>query len=173
MNLFLLRHGIAFDPGEGGLSKHASDVERPLSPEGRIKLRHAVAAMQDMELEFAEIISSPLLRASQTAEIVAESLKPPKKICFSDHLAPDGNPKLLIDQIHEGYSEGEDVLLVGHEPYLTQLISLLISGSTTAAVSLKKGGLARLRVERELCFGRCAELVSLLTPAQMRLMSKR
>jgi phosphohistidine phosphatase SixA len=59
------------------------------------------------------------------------------------------------------------VLLVGHEPYLSNLISLLLSGHTNICINLKKGGLCSLSIG-ELHYGRCADLESLLTPAQMR-----
>jgi phosphohistidine phosphatase len=167
MNLYVLRHGIAVDPGTPGYEK---DSERPLTPEGRHRLRQIAGAMKKMDLRFDLILSSPFLRAKQTAEIIAESLKLKKQIRFSDALTPDGNPKALIRQLNELKPVPENVLLVGHEPYLSQLIALLTVGETGVAIDLKKGGLGKLEAE-SLWLGRCATLAWLLTPRQMELMT--
>jgi phosphohistidine phosphatase len=167
MNLYLLRHGIAVEPGTPGYEK---DSERPLTPKGRHRLRPIAAAMKKMDLRFDLILSSPFLRAKQTAEIIVESLKLKKQPGFSDALTPDGNPKALIRQLNELQPVPENVLLVGHEPYLSQLIGLLTAGEPGVAIDLKKGGLGKLEAE-SLWLGRCATLVSLLTPRQMELMA--
>ena len=78
--------------------------------------------------DFSLILSSPFLRARQTAEIVAKSLKLKKRLAFSDALTPDGDPKTLIRQLNELKPAPENILLVGHEPYLSRLVALLISG---------------------------------------------
>jgi len=70
MNLYLLRHGIAVEPGTTGFEK---DSERPLTPKGQHQLRQIAAAMKKMDLRFDLILSSPFLRAKQTAEIIADS----------------------------------------------------------------------------------------------------
>jgi phosphohistidine phosphatase len=163
MNLFILRHGIASDPGKEGLSKNAKDADRPLSREGQQKTWRAAETMRGLKLDFDAVITSPLLRARQTAQIVAEGLEIRRKLIFSDHLAPDGSPKLLIEQINEVGLHAKNILLVGHEPYLSRLVSLLISGSTLAAVELKKGALLKLEI-RNLGYARCATLAWLLPP---------
>jgi phosphohistidine phosphatase len=166
MNLYLLRHGIAVEPGPPG---HEKDSERPLTPKGQHQLRQIAAAMKKMDLWFDLILSSPFLRAKQTAEIIAGSLKLKRQPGFSDVLTPDGNPKALIRQLNESKPVPENVLLVGHEPYLSRLIALLTTGETGMAIDLKKGGLGKLEAE-SLRLGRCATLVWLLTPQQMELM---
>jgi len=166
MNLYILRHGIAVEPGTPGFEK---DSERPLTPEGKSRLRQIAAAMKKMDLRFDLILSSPFLRARQTAEIIAESLKLKKQPGFSDALTPDGNPKALVRQLNELKPVPENVLLVGHEPYLSRLLALLTTGETGMAIDLKKGGLVKLEAE-SLRLGRCATLVWLLTPRQMELM---
>jgi phosphohistidine phosphatase len=167
MNLFLLRHAIASDPGEDGLPQHLPDTERPLSAEGRQKFARSAKAMRAMELDIDLVFSSPLLRARQTAEIIRAALKLRRKIILTKNLAPDGNPKSLIEQLNDAGPRAENFLLVGHEPYLSRLISLFISGGTAAGIDLKKGGLAKLEAE-QLKFARCATLAWLLTPAQLR-----
>jgi phosphohistidine phosphatase len=163
MNLFILRHGIAANPGEEGLPKNAKDAERPLSREGQKKTWRATEAMRSLDLKFDAVVTSPLLRARQTAQIVAEALELRRKLIFSDHLKPDGSPKLLLEQLDEIGGRAKNILLVGHEPYLSRLVSLLISGSTLAAVELKKGALLKLEV-RHLGYARCATLAWSLPP---------
>jgi len=125
--------------------------------------------MQKMELDFDAVLSSPLLRTRQTAQMVTEALGAKRKVILCDHLAPEGSPKALIEQVNGLHAPVENVLLVGHEPYLSRLIALLTTGGTTAAIDLRKGGLARLEVE-ELKYARCATFRWLLTPKQMGLM---
>ena len=163
MNLFILRHGIASNPGEDGLPKNLKDADRPLSRKGQQKMWRATEAMRGLELNLDAVVTSPLLRARQTAQIVTEAFELRRKLVFTDHLAPDGSPKLLIEQLNEIGVRSKNILLVGHAPYLSRFISLLISGSTTVAVDLKKGGLAKLEV-RHLGYARCATLAWLLTP---------
>ena len=169
MNLFILRHGIASDPGEDGLPKDLKDADRPLSAKGKQRMWRITEAMRTMELTFDAVVSSPLLRARQTAQTVTEALELRRKLLLTDHLAPTGNPKLLIDQLNAKGPRAKNILLVGHEPYLSELIALLIAGSPTVMIDLRKGGLAKLEVEK-LRFGRCATLGWLLTPKQLGLM---
>jgi phosphohistidine phosphatase len=167
MNIFLLRHGIAAEPGAPGIK---SDAERPLIPKGEQRLRAAAAAMEKMDLSFDVIISSPFLRAKQTAEIVAKILKLERNLTFSSDLIPGGNQQALIRQLNGLKPAPENILLVGHEPFLSRLIALLATGDTTAAIDMKKGSLCKLETE-DLEYGHCATLKWLLTPGQMELMA--
>lgn len=166
MNLYILRHGVAVERGTNG---YKSDAERPLTPKGRRKLRRAVAAMRVMELSFDVILSSPLVRARETAEIVGKGLHLQKKLKLTEHLASGGKSAGLVQYLVELEPKLEDVLLVGHEPDLGQLASLLLTGSSsTLQVTFKKGGLCKLTVGR-LRAGKCASLEWLLTPSQLEL----
>jgi phosphohistidine phosphatase len=167
MELYLLRHGIAVMRDDLDFER---DNERPLTPKGKRQLRQIAAAMKKMGLRFDLILSSPYLRAKQTAEIVAEPLKLQKKLAFSDELTPGGNPKALIQQLNATHPNANAVLLVGHEPYLSRLIGLLTTGETNLGMDLKKGGLGKLEIEK-LCHSRCATLAWLLTPKQMKMMA--
>jgi phosphohistidine phosphatase len=167
MNLYLLRHGIAVDPSVAAFAK---DAERPLTPKGRRRLRQIAGAMGVLKISFDVILSSPYLRARQTAEIVAKSLKRLKQLKFSDELTPGGNPKLLIQQLNDLRPKPKNILLVGHEPYLSKLIALLTAGNTNMEIDLKKGSLCKLEAET-LRYGRCAALVFLLAPRHLVLMT--
>lgn len=166
MNLYILRHGIAVESGTPGYEK---DSERPLTPEGKRKLARIAGAMQEMDLTFDLIFSSPYVRARQTAEIVARCFRAGKKLAFSNELTPGGEPRALVEELRRREPEPRDVLLVGHEPYLSGLIAMLVAGNPGLSVTLKKGGLCKLSTESLRC-GRCASLEWLLTPKQMALM---
>ncbi|HME99561.1 MAG TPA: phosphohistidine phosphatase SixA [Terriglobia bacterium] len=162
MEIYVLRHGIAVNRGTPGYKK---DSDRPLTPEGEEKLHQIAKAMLAMELKFDLILSSPYLRSKQTAQLVAAELD--EEITLTDLLTPDGNPLELIRELND--EKPQSVLLVGHEPYLSGLISVLVTGESKAAIELKKGGLCKLSADR-VAFGQCATLNWLLTPKQMRLM---
>ena len=164
MNLFILRHGIAV---ERDPVSFPDDSRRPLTLKGEDRLKTICEAMKAMELSFDHLLSSPYRRASQTAEIVAEALSLKKVLEFRDELTPEGDPKALIKCLSKLEPTPENVMLVGHEPYLSSFISQLISGEAAAAIDLKKGGLAKLEVESQLRFGPCAKLAWLLTPKQL------
>ncbi len=155
---------------ERGTPGFKMDADRPLTPKGRRQLRQIAGAMKNMDLRFNLVLSSPFLRARQTAEIVAQSLKLKKHLAFSDALMPDGDPKALIRQLNELKPASEHVLLVGHEPYLSQFIARLISGGPDPAIELKKRGVCKLETN-SLRAGRCARLAWLLTPKQMKWMT--
>jgi len=167
MNLYLLRHGIAVDPS---VPDFAKDAERPLTPKGRRRLLQIAKAMAALKISFDVIFSSPYVRAAQTAEIVAKSLKQRKQLKFTDDLTPGGNPKLLIQILNDLRPKPKNVLLVGHEPYLSKLIALLTAGNTSMEIDLRKGSLCKLETE-SLRYARCATLVSLLAPRHMALMT--
>jgi len=167
MNLYLLRHGIAAEPGVAG---YEPDSERPLTAKGENRLRDAARAIKVLGLSFDLILSSPFLRAKQTAGIIAKSLKLRKKLAFSEDLTPAGNPRLLIQQLNQFRPEPKNILLVGHEPYLGKLVALLAAGNTSLEIDFKKGGLCKLEAEF-LLYGRCAKLVWLLTPRQLELLT--
>ena len=166
MNLYLLRHAIA---EERSGSSPAGDAQRRLTQEGARKMRRIAKGMKASKLSFDLILTSPYPRARETATIVAETFGAVKKVELAPALAPHGNPKQLIDDLHRHHPDRKHVLLVGHEPYLSRLISLLLTGDTRMVINLKKGGWCKLTTEK-LQYGRCANLEWLIAPAQMKRM---
>jgi phosphohistidine phosphatase len=167
MELFLLRHGPAVERGTRGFD---NDAARPLTAKGRRQVRKTAAAMKKLRADFDLILSSPLLRARQTAEIVAASLKRQRRLKLSNALAPGSPPALLLRQLAREKPAPERLLLVGHEPDLSRLISRLATGGGQLRLELKKGALCKLEAG-ELSAGKCATLAWLLTPKQMKLMA--
>ncbi len=160
MNIYIMRHGIAEDR-EGG--KYANDALRPLTPKGKRKVLQIAKGLRAFDVAFDLILSSPYARAKQTAEIVADVYDARDALFFSEALAVTGNPAELIEEIRVCYKDKENILFVGHEPYLSQLISMLLSGSANVSVTMKKGGVCALEAD-SLRYGRCAALNWLLAP---------
>ena len=127
-------------------------------------------AISALEISFDIILTSPYLRARQTADIVADGTESKKKVIETDHLTPGGSARKIIEQIAAIKPAPENVLLVGHEPYLSELIALVLAGDAPVRITMKKGGLCKLTVD-PLQHGRCAVLEWLLTPKQMSLMA--
>ena len=167
MELYLLRHAIAADRNA---REHKTDFDRPLTAEGEQKLRRITKAIRNLELSFDRILSSPYVRARETAEIVAAALALGDRVELRDSLAVEASPRELIVELKSMEPFPARVLLVGHEPFLSSLASLLISGVAKSCVTMKKAGLCKLSVS-SLRVGRCARLDWLLTPRQMLLMT--
>lgn len=161
MDIFILRHGIA---AERDARRYPDDDQRPLTSEGRKKLRRIAAFLKDRGYRFDLVLTSPLVRARQTAEIVASILGLEDHLQETPHLSPGGDPRRLIAEI--SVHKAGSVLLVGHEPYLSCLISVLLSGREGLEINLKKGGFCHLSVG-SLIYGACAALDCLLAPKQM------
>jgi len=159
MNLYVIRHAIAVDEGT---SEYESDSERPLTDKGRKKMRQIAKALRNLGVEFDLILSSPYVRARETAEILADVFKMKKKLDFSDNLIPLGNPELLITEVNEKYPVNS-LAVVGHEPHLSTLMGLLVAENAKIDVTLKKGAVCYLSAD-DLHQEHRATLEWLLTP---------
>jgi phosphohistidine phosphatase len=169
MNLYIIRHAIAADEAT---SDYASDSERPLTDKGRKKMRQIAKALRQLGVEFDLILSSPYVRACETAEILADVFKMKGKIAFSDNLIPLGNPELVIGEINEKHSVGS-LAIVGHEPHLSSLIGLLTSEGSGIEITLKKGGVCYLSADDLHHQDHRATLEWLLTPGILMEISNR
>jgi phosphohistidine phosphatase len=163
MKLYLLRHGIAV---ERGAPEFKDDGLRPLTSEGVKKMKKIAKGMKAVDLEFDFILSSPLIRAKQTAEIVTKALGLEKKLKIEKALSAEERPEAILEKIEQSYKNASSLLLVGHEPYLTQFISLLLSGDQKIRINLKKGGLCKLTLDK-ISAPPAATLNWLLTPGQL------
>jgi phosphohistidine phosphatase len=163
MNLYFLRHGIAVERGD---PRYPNDSLRPLTAEGSRKMRRIATGMRALGLKLDVVLASPYIRARQTAEIVAGAFHAKRKLHVADGLAPEGSAHQLIRLLKDKYAAAEHILLVGHEPDLSEMIGLLLAGRTGVPLALKKGGLCLLTVESLAC-RRCARLEWLLTPRQL------
>lgn len=165
MILYIVRHAIAEPIAPHG--PEGEDSLRPLTVKGRRKMYRIAQGLKTLGETIDLVVSSPYLRAHQTARILAKRFDLAKdKIVLSQALSPAGAVADLVKEINEQHHGVQNLALVGHEPYLSRLISLLLSGDTGLPIVLKKGGICRLSTE-ELKAGRCAVLDWLLTPAQL------
>ena len=155
-----MRHGKAEDAGPG-----ASDADRRLTKKGREEIAAAGRWMVDQDLRFDLIASSPLVRAQETAAIIAESLGGKERPVTWKVLAPGGNTDTVCRLIGK-QGELHSVLLVGHEPLLSALISRIIAGDENTAIAMTKGSLAKIR-EFSPAILPSGELHWLVTAAQM------
>jgi phosphohistidine phosphatase len=158
MELYILRHAIAVERGTAGFE---DDSLRPLTDKGAKKMVRIAQGMLALEFSLDAIYSSPYVRARQTAEIVADVFDARDRLVLTPHLAVGGKPGDLLKLVNG--AGGASVMLVGHEPYLSTLISMLIAGTENVPITLKKGGLCKLTASKPH-YGRCATLEWLLTP---------
>lgn len=158
MKLYFLRHGLA---GERAGWK-GDDAARPLTKEGIAKMNKSAATLAKLGLELDLIITSPLVRAYQTAEIVAQQLDMQHKLVKEARLGTEFGPMSLL-QILADHPGANGLMLVGHEPGMSETVRYLTGGGQ---VVLEKGGLACVHVADKSLKG---ELVWLLPPEVLAL----
>ena len=158
MKLYLVRHAIAEDRPPD----HGDDSLRPLTEKGREKMTRIASGLGQLGVTPDLIVCSPYVRARQTASILAKVLKYEEKLVYSNSLMPLSEPDDMIGEINEKYSVGE-LMLVGHEPNLSMLASVLLAGNPDLPINFKKGGICCLSVN-DLLGDRKAELEWLVTP---------
>jgi len=160
MILYLVRHGIAVDRTD---PKCPPEAERPLTARGVQKTRAAALGLQALGAKPDVLITSPFVRAAQTAEIFAEALGfSPEKIRVSEALKPAENPATIMNEIAR--LRAKEVMCCGHAPHVDLLISHL-AGARGTFTTLKKAGVACL--DQEGGHGRWV-LLWLLTPKALR-----
>jgi phosphohistidine phosphatase len=160
MNLYIIRHAIAVDEGT---PEYEQDNERPLTDKGKKKMRQIAKGLRILGADFDLILSSPYVRARETAEILADVFKIKADIAFSENLIPMGDPDQLIAEMNEKHS-ANSIAIVGHEPQLTSMVSLLVAENTSVDITLKKGGVCRLSAD-DFHHTHKATLEWLLTPS--------
>lgn len=157
MPLYFLRHGDAVE------SPHFHDTQRPLSEAGKRQIQTVARFLRGSRHELDLILSSPLVRARDTAEIIRDALNLPAVIT-TDTLTADASVRELLGFINGQRSHA--LLLVGHEPQLSSAISVLTGGDDHFRVEMRKASLARVETEFPVKKGH-AVLSWLVTVAQM------
>jgi phosphohistidine phosphatase len=160
VELYLVRHAIAAERGE----EWPDDDKRPLTARGVSRFKEAVEGLKKLGVEVDEIFTSPLVRATQTADLLSAGLpgKPPVKVV--DALSPGHAPSSVLAQLARG-ARRRRIALVGHEPGLGELAAHLIGAGR--ALPFKKGGVARIDVE-SLTSRRPGALTWFVTPRLLR-----
>jgi phosphohistidine phosphatase len=136
-HLYLLRHGIADPRGTPDLP----DDERPLTSKGEKRMRQVGRGLRALDIKLDRIVSSPLPRALRTAEIVADVLGLTRLLETTDALRADREPAAIREWLKT--REEDRLMLVGHNPAFSDLVTLLVTGQPGAPLcELKKGGIA-------------------------------
>jgi len=141
MQVHLLRHGTAEDVKPGG-----SDAARKLTASGRVEVRGAAECARRARVAPTLILSSPYVRAVETAEIAAEVLGYGGSIVRTEVLIPSASPQRVWNEIRSRQDETQ-ILLAGHEPLLGQLASYLLS-TPALQIEMRKATLIRIDLDR-------------------------
>ena len=140
MEIWVLRHAKAEEGGPG-----TSDEERELTAGGHETMRSVARAIARLEPKLDAILTSPLVRARQTAEPVARALSLEDELIESDALVPDADPKEILREIGKrGFSRA---MVVGHMPHLGRLLGYLLTGRPDTSIDIKKAALARIQFD--------------------------
>jgi phosphohistidine phosphatase len=140
LELYLIRHGVAADRGE----EFPDDSKRPLTSSGIARLRKEAKALDALGVGFDHIITSPLVRTRQTADVFVEMLKSKPSLSMSDALAPAGAPTAVVQELGKHMRKAR-IALVGHEPNIGELAARLIGARTP--IEFKKGAICRIDFE--------------------------
>jgi phosphohistidine phosphatase len=172
LDLYLLRHG---DAGKGmAVAAGGNSGDVPLTIVGREEIAIIARSVKDLNLKFSAIVTSPLKRAVQTAKIIAKVLAMEKRISIWNELVPEGNRSKLYNILNQ-YTRESSVLMIGHEPYLSNMMYDMIFQKNRVnqlgRINLKKAGLAKIRVI-SLTPNISGELRWLLTPRILKLLAK-
>jgi phosphohistidine phosphatase len=164
MKLLVIRHAIAEEREEFAYTGRP-DSERPLTKEGRDKMRRAARGLAAQVPDLNVLATSPYTRAAQTAEIVAEAYGGLKPVSVAE-LTPEHQPDDLLPWLR---SQERDtvVAVVGHEPHLGFLVGWLLTGRHESFVELKKGAACLLEFDDPPAAGN-ATLLWALAPAHLR-----
>jgi phosphohistidine phosphatase len=140
LELYLIRHGVAAERGE----EFPDDSKRPLTSSGIARLRKEAKALEALGVGFDHIITSPLVRTRQTADVFVEMLKSKPSLSMSDALAPAGAPAAVVQELGKHMRQPR-IALVGHEPNIGELAARLIGARTP--IEFKKGAICRIDFE--------------------------
>ena len=161
MRVFLIRHAVAF---ERDRTRWPDDRLRPLTPAGIEKFRKGAVGLAWLAGEIECVLTSPLVRARQTADILATAARWPAA-SEAPHLAPGKGVEQALALVRA--RRVESIALVGHEPDLSRIAAVSLGAGGGASIVLKKGGAACLEFDRVVRPGG-AQLLWLATPKLLR-----
>lgn len=139
MEIYLVRHGIAAEKG-----LYPQDAERPLTEKGINKTTKVAQRLLSLDVHFNFILSSPLVRAYQTAEILTK-IGLGREITINESLAPEGKIESWLQWLSNNFNETQKIALVGHQPDLGYWAEMLVFGSIKENLILKKSGIVGIK----------------------------
>jgi len=163
MKLLLIRHAIA-EEREDFAKTGKDDRLRPLTEEGRKKMKQVARGLQEIVPEIDLLATSPLTRAAQTGAIVDSVYGGLKEVEIQE-LSPESTPNDFLRWLRK--QKAGCIAAVGHEPSISLILSWLLTGSERRIFSFRKGGACLLDFPDEVGAG-TATLLWALTPAQLR-----
>ena len=163
--LFLIRHGVAEERGDAW----PDDAKRPLSEDGIERFQKSARGLARLDVWIDVVLTSPLVRARQTAEIVASAFDPRPSIITIESLAPGGSYASLVADL-EKHGRKTRIALVGHEPGIGELAARLIG--SRHSFEFKKGAVCRIDVDEIPPVGP-GDLRWFLTPKVMASIKKK
>ncbi len=164
MDLLVVRHAVA-EEREDFARTGKDDAERPLTPDGRRKFERGARGLRRLVPSIGLLATSFLLRATETGEIFAGEYGKRRTVRLRE-LAPDAEPAALVRWLGRQRRDAV-VCVVGHEPHLSGLVEILLTGRRSGFIELKKGGACLLSFGKAVQPGG-ARLRWLLTAAQLR-----
>lgn len=138
--LYLIRHGLAAERGD----EYPDDSKRPLTSAGIASLRKETRALAALDVSFDVIISSPLVRARQTADVIAQGLPAAPPVVLTDSLSPAGSHASFFQELSR-HMRKASIAIVGHEPNLGELAARMLGAKGT--IEFKKGAICRIDFE--------------------------
>ena len=162
--LFLVRHALAAERGPDW----PDDADRPLTHEGTARMRQIVAGLRELDVKLDVVVTSPLVRAVETAELLVAGLKPVPALQVLQPLSPGTSPARMAEALAAVVAK-RGLAVVGHEPGLGELAAWLVGARTP--LEFKKGGVCRIDVEGALS-ARAGRLVWLATPKMLRALGR-
>lgn len=151
LELYMIRHGFAGTPVED----KAKDEARPLKPKGKDKTKEISKGLKEMDIRFDVVLSSPLLRAKQTAEIVNAYCGMHDGITITELLRPDASYQNLIKFLNK-LKKADKIAIVGHEPFLGGFASFCLAKTNNSFINLKKNGVLMLQINEVIKPKRCS-----------------
>ncbi len=162
MELYLIRHGIAIDRGDPDCP---AEEERYLTEKGVTRMRGIAEALVKLDVRLDRMLSSPYVRARETAELVLEQ-QGELELELSEVFTPGGDPEEGVNRLRAASQGASALAVTGHEPNMSRLISTLLTGDDQMNVRMKKGGVCRIDIEWRRD-GWLPELRWLMAPRQL------
>lgn len=167
MQCILIRHGIAIEPGEW----EGAEENRPLTQKGKNRVRQVARGLTQLGVKPTHLLTSPFVRAYDTARLLRMVLCPSVKVETREELAVGASPEPLIALLRTLPSDAV-VMCVGHEPFLGEIASLWLCGKALSSFPFKKAGAACMEFPEDVRSGH-GRLQWWLQPTQLRVFGKQ
>jgi phosphohistidine phosphatase len=170
MEIYVIRHSIANSLGAEGTTR---DEDRALTKDGIERIEAVAKGLKAMGIAPEYILTSPYLRALQTAQALQKGLGLTKNFLVqTPNLAITGNPEQVMEEVNLHYPAVKQIFLVGHEPGLTELIGLLVSGNPNLGLKVGRASVTCLHIHQPL-ESEAAELAWKMTAKQVSAFGER